>query len=204
MRTISPFTLSFPSAAVALACTVATAAAPATPVRVRAVVDAVHADSIDITATDGTHKTLQLAPDARLMAVSHTSVGDIKANTFIGSAAIPGPAGTLQALEVHVFPAGMKSGEGSYAWDLGSNSTMTNGTVGSVVVSKGRTITVSYPNGQKKIVIPPDVPIVRLEPGDRSLLVKGAHAVFFTKAQPDGSVLVTGGAIGKGDVVPPM
>jgi hypothetical protein len=208
MQTIFRFKSALTSVAVAatLACNLAAAAAPATPVpaRVRATIDAVSADSVDVTVKGGKHQTLKLAPDAKFMGVSLTDVGDIKSDSFIGSAAIPQPDGTLKALEVHVFPAGMKSGEGSYDWDLTPKSTMTNGTVGSVVVSSGRTITVKYPNGEKKIVIPADVPIVRLEPGDRSLLVKGAHAVFFTKTEANGSLTVTRGSVGKNGVVPPM
>ena len=192
--------------AATLACNIAAAAAaPANaPTRVRAVVATVAPDSIDVVLKGGKHETLKVAPDAKFFGISLTDVADIKADSFIGSAAIPQPDGTLKALEVHVFPAGMKSGEGSYAWDLTPKSTMTNGTVGSVVVSNGRTITVNYPNGEKKIVIPADVPIVRLEPGDRSLLVKGAHGVFFVKTEADGSQVVTRASVGKGSVVPPM
>ena len=52
---------------------------------------------------------------------------------------------------MHVFPASMRgSGEGHRPWDLGGNSSMTNGTVGSLVVSDGHTITVKYKDGGKK------------------------------------------------------
>jgi len=187
-----------------LAFQLASAAAPAAPARVRAVIDKVSPDSIDVVLKGGQHETLKVAPDAKFFGISLAQVADIKSDTFIGATAIPQPDGTLKALEVHVFPAGMKSGEGSYAWDLTPKSTMTNGTVGAVVVSNGRTVTVKYPNGEKKIVIPADVPIVRLEPGDRSLLVKGAHGVFFMKTEADGSQVVSRGSVGKGSVVPPM
>lgn len=206
MQTLFRFksTLSTLAVAATLACNLASAAAPAPAVRVRATIDAVRPDSIDVTVKGGKHETLKLAPDAMFMGVSLTDIADIKSDSFIGSAAIPQPDGTLKALEVHVFPAGMKAGEGSYDWDLTPKSTMTNGTVGAVVVSSGRTVTVKYPNGEKKIVIPADVPIVRLEPGDRALLVKGAHGVFFTKTDASGAVVVTRGSVGKNGVVPPM
>ena len=179
--------------------------APAAPMRIRGTVTKITDDSFDVSVKGGKVSTLKLSPDATFMAVGHAAITDIKSDTFIGSTAITQPDGTLKALEVHVFPAGMKSGEGHYAWDLGgSKSTMTNGTVGSVVESSGRTITVKYPNGEKQIVIPADVPIVSLEKGDRSLLVAGAHGVFFLTKAADGSQVVGRAAVGKGDVVPPM
>jgi hypothetical protein len=192
-------------AAVALAVSAAAMAqAPAAPTRLRGTVEKISGDSIDIKAK-GKTATYKIAPDASFMAVGHTDISAIKSDSFIGTTAIPQADGTLKALEVHVFPAGMKSGEGHYAWDIGgSKSTMTNGTVGSVVVSNGRTITVKYPNGEKQVVVPADVPIVSLEKGDRSLLVPGAHGVFFMTKGADGAEVVGRGAVGKGDVVPPM
>jgi hypothetical protein len=191
-------------ATMSLVASVAHAQAPAAPVRLRGTVEKIAGDSIDIKAK-GKTATYKIAPDASFMAVDHTDIAAIKSDSFIGTTAIPQADGTLKALEVHVFPAGMKSGEGHYAWDIGgAKSTMTNGTVGSVVVSSGRTITVKYPNGEKKVVVPADVPVVSLEKGDRSLLVPGAHGVFFMTKAADGSEVVGRGAVGKGDVVPPM
>jgi hypothetical protein len=197
--------LSTTIAAVSLAVSVAAMAqAPAAPTRLRGTVEKISGDSIDIKAK-GKTATYKIAPDASFMAVGHTDISAIKSDSFIGTTAIPQADGTLKALEVHVFPAGMKSGEGHYAWDIGgAKSTMTNGTVGSVVVSNGRTITVKYPNGEKQVVVPADVPIVSLEKGDRTLLVPGAHGVFFLTKGADGAEVVGRGAVGKGDVVPPM
>ncbi len=62
---------------------------------------------------------------------------------------------------------------------------MTNGTVGDLVVSHGRTMTVKYSSGgEKKIVVPDDVPIVSLEPADSSLLMAGAHVVIVRPPRP--------------------
>ena len=180
----------------------AQAAAPVT--RVRATIDKVNADNLEVSAKGGKKMTLKLAPDLALFSVSHAAIGDIKSDSFIGTAAVPLPDGSLKALEVHVFPAGMKVGEGHYAWDLGKNSSMTNGTVGDVVVTSGRTITVKYPDGEKKIVVPADVPIVSLNKGDRSLLLPGAHGVFFVSKGADGSDVVGRATVGVNGVVPPM
>jgi hypothetical protein len=96
------------------------------------------------------------------------------------------------------------AGAGNRAWDLGGNSSMTNGTVGDVMVSNGRTITVKYPDGEKKIVVPDDVPIVSLGPGDRSLLVPGAHVVMSARRNPDGVLVAISISAGKNGLTPPM
>ena len=179
--------------------------APA-PMRVRATIDSVDGNTLHLTARNGSKMTVMLTPDAKVVGVSKAQLSDIKSGSFIGSAAIPQPDGTLKALEVTVFPASMKgTGEGSYAWDLGSNSTMTNGTVGDLVVSSGRTMTVDYNGtGQKKIVVPDDVPIVSLEPADRSLIKAGAHVLVVPTKAADGTLTASRINVGENGTVPPM
>ena len=54
-----------------------------------------------------------------------------------------------------MFPPGVKAGEGHYGWDLRKGSMMTNGTVGKVTAgAKGRELDVTYPNGERKIIVP--------------------------------------------------
>lgn len=81
---------------------------------------------------------------------------------------------------------------------------MTNGTVGDLVVSNGRTLTVKYKGGEKKIVVPEGVPIVNLEPGDRSLLKAGVKVVLFAAQGADGTVTAQAISAGKDGVTPPM
>ncbi|EHP40247.1 hypothetical protein OR16_26653 [Cupriavidus basilensis OR16] len=177
----------------------------ATPTGVRGTVTAFAGDTLKVRTRSGQDLDVGLTKDTAVRAVTLAKVDEIKAGSYIGSAAVPQADGSLKALEVHVFPPSMRgSGEGHRAWDLGKNSSMTNGTVGNVVVSNGRTITVKYPDGEKRIVIPNDVPIVNLEPGDRSLLVPGAHIVLFASKGADGALTARFISAGKQGVVPPM
>ena len=160
--------------------------------------------SSDAPVTQPTFFTCSRLELTSLFAVTQGTIADVKPNSFVGSAAIPQPDGTLKALEVTVFPPGLKSGEGNYPWDLGRNSQMTNGTVGSVVGTRDSTVTVKYPNGEKRIVIPADVPVVQLAMGDRSLLVPGAHVVLFVTRAPDGTQVLQRALVGKNGLVPPM
>lgn len=177
----------------------------ATPIGVRGTVTAFAGDTLKVHTRSGQDLEVGLTKDTAVRAVTLSKVDEIKAGSYIGSAAVPQADGSLKALEVHVFPPSMRgSGEGHRAWDLGKNSSMTNGTVGDVVVTSGRTITVKYPDGEKKIVVPADVPIVSLNKGDRSLLVPGAHGVFFVSKAADGSDVVGRATVGVNGVVPPM
>jgi hypothetical protein len=90
------------------------------------------------------------------------ALADIKPGSFVGIAAMPQPDGTQRALEVLIFPEAMRgTGEGHYPWDLQPKSTMTNANVEQVVTGvDGQTLTVKYKDGEKKIFVPPDVPIV--------------------------------------------
>ena len=104
-------------------------------------------------------------------------MADIKENTFLGSAAMPQPDGTQKALEVHIFPEAMRgTGEGHRPYAPVPGSTMTNGTAAGATVTgvDGSAIKVKYKDGEKLIVVPPNVPIVRYEIGSAADLKAGA------------------------------
>ncbi|WP_429569726.1 hypothetical protein [Paraburkholderia sp. JPY419] len=198
--------LAVPALAAALfATTFAALAQTAVPTGVRGTVTSLSGDLLKVHTRDGQDVDVKLAADTPIRGVTLANVTDIKPDSYVGTAAIPQSDGTLKALEVHVFPPSMRgSGEGHRPWDLGANSTMTNGTVGSLVVSNGRTITVKYKDGEKKIVIPQDVPIVSLEPGSRALLTPGAKVVLFAHKEADGSMAANFISAGEHGVTPPM
>lgn len=81
---------------------------------------------------------------------------------------------------------------------------MTNGAVGSLIGTSGRTATVKYGDGEKKIVIPDDVPIVAFDPSDRSALKPGQKVVVNGQRAADGSLAAASVLVGKDGLVPPM
>jgi hypothetical protein len=184
--------------AVGLAATGGALAQAPQAVRVRATIDAVDAKSLSLTTRTGDKVTVALAPDTVVTALVPIKLEDIKPGCFIGSAAMPEADGTQRALEVHVFPESMRgTGEGHRPFDLQPQSTMTNGTVGSVTGSVGRTLTVAYKGGQKTIVVPPGTPVVTYEPGSPALLVPKAHVIIFGTQAADGNVTANRIAVGK-------
>ncbi|MBN5313197.1 hypothetical protein JY476_21170 [Serratia marcescens] len=163
--------------------------------------------NLQLTDRKGETLSVKLNDQTKVLSVSKATLDDIKPDSFIGTAAVPQPDGTLKALEVHVFAASLRgTGEGHSAWESadGKVDTMTNGTVGKLVKSNGRTLTVTYGNQQKTVVVPEDVPIVTLDPGDLSLLKPGVHIVLFSAADDKGELIATRISAGKDGTVPPM
>ena len=175
------------------------------PTGVRGTIVSASGDNLVVKTNRGVEQTIKLDKDTRVAAISIARIEDIKPGSYIGTAGIPQPDGSQKALEVHVFPPAMAgTGDGHRPFDLAPNSTMTNGTVGDVVASNGRTLTLKYKGGEKKIVVPEDVPIVNIEAGDRSLLVVGAKVVARSRKNPDGSLTAVSVSAGKNGVTPPM
>lgn len=175
--------------------------------RVRGTIESVDGPKLTVKSRDGAELKVVLADDARVTAIVKASLADIKPGTFVGITGMPQPDGTQRALEVHVFPEAMRGvGEGHRAWDLQPQSTMTNGNIDQTVVGvEGQTLTLSYKGGEKKIVVPPDTPIVTLAPGDRADLKPGTKIfIVAAKKQPDGTLLAARVNFGKDGLTPPM
>lgn len=190
--------------AVLLAAAPAFAQAQGTPTRLRGTVDAVTADSLSMTTRSGEKKTVKLPAEFRVSSVVKADLADVKPGSYIGSAAIGQADGTQKAMQVTIFPPAMRGvGEGHRPWDLGEGTTMTNGTVGDVTAAQGRTLTVTYKDGEKKIVVPEGVPVVTFEPGTRALIVPGAQVIVNASAAADGTLTAGSVSVGK-DLVPPM
>jgi hypothetical protein len=173
--------------------------------RVRATIEAVNGNNLSLTTRTGDKLTVSLAPNVAVVAIVPVRLEDIKQGSFIGCAAMPEPDGTQRALEVHVFPESMRgTGEGYRPFDLQPQSTMTNGTVGALTGTIGRTLTITYQGGKQTIVVPPDTPVVTYEPGSPALLVPNAHVIVMGRRTPDGNMTATRISVGKDGLVPPM
>src|SRR4249920_1028997 len=154
-------------AVIAAAC----AAATAQTVRVRGTIEKADGNVLSLKSSDGADLKLTLTDNAMIVAVVSASMADIKEGTFLGSAAMPQPDGSQKALEVHIFPEQMRgTGEGHRPYAPVPNSTMTNGSASGATVAgvDGSTMTLKYKDGEKKIVVPPNVPSVRYEIGSKS------------------------------------
>ncbi|MBS0639962.1 MAG: hypothetical protein JSS43_08830 [Proteobacteria bacterium] len=175
------------------------------PVRVRGTIDAVMPTAISVTTRGGETLTLQLADPVSVVWVVALPMDAIQPHAFIGVTSVPGEGGARKALEVHVFPEAMRgAGEGHRPFDLAPDSTMTNGTVGSVTAASGRTLTLAYKEGEQRIFVPESTPVVTFQAADRSALTKGAHIVGSATRNPNGTLTIARISVGKDGLVPPM
>ena len=177
-----------------------------TPSRVRGTIEAVDGDMLTVKSRTGEDVKLHMTGDVRIVGIIKISLADIKVGSFIGTTTVPGPDGMPSAVEVHVFPEDMRgTGEGSRPYDLRPNSTMTNATVTeSVVGNDGHTLLVKYKDGDKKVVVTPETPVVTYVPADKSDLKAGAKVIAFMKKLPDGSFETNRVSVGRDGLTPPM
>jgi hypothetical protein len=177
-----------------------------TPSRVRGTIESVDGDVLTVKSRSGEDVKLHMTSDIRIVGITKIALTDIKVGSFVGTTTVPGPDGVPTAVEVHVFPENMRgTGEGSRPYDLKPNSTMTNATVAeSVVGNDGHTLLVKYKDGEKKVLVTPETPVVTYVPADKSDLKAGAKVIAFMKKLPDGSFESNRVSVGRDGLTPPM
>src|SRR5438445_2314925 len=182
------------------------AAATAQTMRMRGTIEKADGNVLTLKSTDGAELKLTLTDNALIVAVVRASMADIKEGTFLGSAAMPQPDGSQKALEVHIFPEQMRgTGEGHRPYAPVPNSTMTNGSASGATVTgvDGAAMLVKYKDGEKKIVVPPEAPIVRYEIGGKGDLKAGVRfTVLAATRKPDGTLEASRINVGRDGVVP--
>jgi hypothetical protein len=176
------------------------------PVRVRGTIERIEGDIYLVKARDGAELKVKLPDNVMVVSLTKASLADIKQGSYVGVSGMPQPDGSQKALEVHIFPDAMRgAGEGHRGWDLQPSSTMTNGAVGETTASaEGQILTLKYRDGEKKIVVTPETPIVLYVPGEKSELKPGVP-IFISAAtrQADGTLQSPRVNVGRG-VAPPM
>jgi hypothetical protein len=179
---------------------------PPAPSRVRGTIEAVDGQLLTVRSRAGEEVKLRMTEDIRVVGIAKIALSDIKVGSFIGTTTVPGPDGAANAIEVHVFPEDMRgTGEGSRPFDLRPNSTMTNATVAETVVgNEGHMLTVKYKDGEKKVTVTPDTPVVTYVPAGKSDLKAGAKVIAAMKKLADGSLETNRVSVGRDGLTPPM
>jgi hypothetical protein len=180
---------------------------PPAPSRVRGTIEAVDGDLLSVKSRSGEDFKLRMTGDIRVVGIAKISLSDIKVGSFIGATTVPGPnGGDAKAIEVHLFPEDMRgTGEGSRPFDLRPNSTMTNATVAEAVAGNdGHSLLIKYKDGEKKVAVSADTPVVTYVPADKSDLQAGAKVIATMKKLPDGSFETSRVSVGRDGLTPPM
>lgn len=174
--------------------------------RVRATIEKVDGSTLYVKTRDGEDLKIALTDKPLFVAIVPATLADLKPGTFVGSAAMPGPDGSLSAIEVHIFPEAMRgTGEGHRPWDGAAQSTMTNANVETSVAGvDGQMLTLKYKDGEKKLLVTPKTAIVTYAPGDRAELKPGTKIFVLAQKQPDGSLQAARVSFGRDGLTPPM
>jgi hypothetical protein len=176
-------------------------------VRIRGTIEAVDGPMLSIKSRDGADVKVRVTSDVTVIGVAKTTMSEIKPGSYIGVSAMPEADGTQKALAVHIFPEAQRgAAEGFRPWDLRAGSTMTNATVAQTVAgTDGQNILVKYKDGEKKVVVPPETPIVAFVSGDKSELKAGAKIIIFGAVKKDDGVLEANRVgVGVNGITPPM
>jgi hypothetical protein len=177
------------------------------PVRIRGTIEAVDGSLLTIKSREGDQMKVRMTDNVAVWGVAKTELSEIKPGSYIGVSAMPEPDGTQKALAVHIFPESQRgAAEGFRPWDLRPNSTMTNATVAETVKgTDGQNILVKYKDGEKKVVVPPDTPIVTFVAGDKSEVKPGAKIIIFGAVKKDDGILEANRVnVGRDGITPPM
>jgi hypothetical protein len=176
-------------------------------VRIRGTIEAVDGPMLSIKTREGADTKVKMTDNAAVFAVVKTDLSEIKDGSYIGVTGLPQPDGTQKAVAVHIFPENQRgAAEGFRPWDARPNSTMTNATVAQTVKgTDGQNITVKYKDGEKKVVVPPETPVVTFVASDKSEVKPGAKLIIFGAVKKDDGTLEANRInVGRDGITPPM
>ena len=173
--------------------------------RVAGTIDKVEGNTLYIKSASGP-VSLTLADNALVVARVKASAADIKPGDYVATGGVPQPDGTQKAVELRIFPDSMRgNGDGHRpGWPGAPNGTMTNGAVGNLVKGvDGPALLVKYKDGEKKVIVSPNTPIVRYEIGSKADLKAGEpFTVQAATKQTDGTFTTARINVGRDDREP--
>lgn len=195
--------------------------AQAAPQRIHGVIVRLDGARLSVQTSRGAEHVLAVGNDTRIIVQSAASADAIRPGDFVATTAAPQPDGTLRASELRIFSEALRGvGEGHRPMSNLPGSTMTNATVTAVSGRDASTVTnatvsaigaqsgerivkVSYPGGEQTVVVPPGVRVSRIDIGDRTALVPGAHVVVQGAPDAKGALTASRISVGKDGFVPP-
>jgi hypothetical protein len=121
---------------------------------------------------------------------------EITTGMYLGATATKQPDGNFLASKVHVFSEDQRgTGEGHRPLSSSpeSGATMTNANVERVEDVRvkditGRLMTLKFKGGEVKVLVPPDIPVVKRVVADRNLLKAGAEVSIQATRNADGTL----------------
>jgi hypothetical protein len=176
-------------------------------VRIRGTIEAFDGTVLSIKSRDGTDMKVRVTDNVAVFGVAKAELSEIKIGSYIGVTAMPEPDGIQKAVAVQIFPETQRgAAEGFRPWDQRPGSTMTNATVAETVKGiDGQNILVKYKDGEKKVLVPAETPIVAFVAGDKAELKPGVKIIIFgANKKEDGTLEAARVNVGRDGITPPM
>src|ERR1700693_2455078 len=163
--------------------------------RVRGMIEKLDGNNLGAKSREGAELKLVLKDHVRIGGVRTAALAHVHADPNVAITSRPRADGTLEAVELRIFPAGQPFNSFHGDWDLMPNSFMTNGSLQTSVADvDGQVLTVKYKvqgkaDEENKIVVTPKTTIATTVPGTKADLKPGLK-VFVAGAPrlPDGSL----------------
>jgi hypothetical protein len=181
---------------------VASAALAQTNVRVRGTITGLDGDVLGVKTREGRDVQIQLAPDAQVVTTRKVGADEFKPGSYVGVTSVKGLDGRLVAKRVHALGPQVPQMHG--AWDSIPDSMMTNAHITSIAkLGSGSELTLTYKDGEQKILVTPETEYYNFAPGTRADLKPGE--TIFSGARVEGDKFMTGRvAVSKDGVKPPI
>lgn len=187
------------------------------PDRIRGQLVKVDGKSITVQTRDGKTVPLVYTDDLTIFSLTKASYADVDFGVYVGSVSYklgddiysPIIRDSLSWLhkgyELRIIDESLRGiAVGHRAWDLTKESVMTHGWVDD---REERVISIKYgPTEQEEtdVEVPRDIPILRMAPGDKSLIKQGAHVFVGAQKEDGGRYVAVFIFVGKDGIVPPM
>jgi hypothetical protein len=137
--------------------------------RVRGTISAFDGSTLTI---DGKDK-VTLGEKTEIVFTQPIALSESKPGDFLGVTSVRQADGKLVAYDVRRFPKPLNPGHRPF--DGRDDQTMTNASVDAAVsAANGRELTMAYPGGAQKIVVPENAAVSQLVAGNKGQLVRGA------------------------------
>lgn len=143
--------------------------------------------SVTLKERDGRMITVDMTPGWTLVSARALGVDAIKPGDFIASMNMDVDAGTGRSTEVRIMEAGYRPEHGTHP--IGRpNASMTHGTVSRVSPeASGVEIDVTYPGGNRHLIVARNVKVTGYDLHDRALLRPGVEVIAATRKGADGT-----------------
>jgi Domain of unknown function (DUF5666) len=180
-------------------------------------------NSLHLKSLAGQDTTVKLPDDVNVSLLIPASLNDIKPGTFVGTAATPGPNGTLVASEVHILEGALRgTGEGHRPMSTMPGSTMTNATVSGISAGRaqgtmtnatvdnvaagagGHILKLTYKGGEQNVYVSDKTPVVVYEKASRASLTTGEHVIVYAMRDTNGDLAARRISVGANGSVPPI